>query len=168
MMLDDVKGQEEERPAILVLGVGNILLRDEGVGVRVVEAMQHMTMPDNVELLDGGTAAMALLGSLCNRERVIVIDAVRGDKSPGTLYRFAPSDISVRKEIVTSLHQIGLLETLSMVEWLGGAPRSVTIYGIEPKELGVGLELSPEVAATIPRVIGLVFDELGIAGPSRC
>ena len=148
------------RAPILVLGVGNILLSDEGVGVRVVEALQWMKLPDGVEVLDGGTASMALLDSLSNRDEVIVIDAVKGNHDPGTIYRFTPADMNAQKEIVTSLHQIDLLDALSQVELLGHAPHDVVLYGIEPKELGLGLELTPEVKAALPRVIELVLSEL--------
>jgi hydrogenase maturation protease len=122
--------------------------------------MRERKLPSNVELLDGGTASLDLLDSLSNRERVIIIDAVRGGGEPGTLYRFSPSDIAAEREHLSSLHQIGLLETMAMAEYLGCAPCHVTIYGIEPKKVDWGLELSPEVAAVVPRVIELVLSEL--------
>jgi len=164
MKLDKAEGREGKNPAphssILILGVGNILLSDEGVGVRVIEAMRGMILPDNVELLDGGTASMALLDSLGNRDKVIIIDAAKGGNRPGTLYRFTPAEIEAKKHMFASLHEVGLLEALAMDEFLSGAPQNMTIYGIEPKELGWGLELSPEVAAVIPRVIDLILSEL--------
>ncbi|MFH1560858.1 MAG: HyaD/HybD family hydrogenase maturation endopeptidase [Chloroflexota bacterium] len=156
------KQKSVSRPAIIILGVGNILLRDEGVGVRVIEAMEGRELPDNVELLDGGTASMDLLTSLANRDKVIIIDAVKGGNEPGTLYRFSPDDITIQKQTVTSLHQVGLLETLTIARHLGCTPREVIIFGIEPKEVSWGLELSPEVASATPRVIELVLEELGI------
>ncbi|MCX6003799.1 MAG: HyaD/HybD family hydrogenase maturation endopeptidase [Chloroflexi bacterium] len=152
-------------PSILIMGVGNILLSDEGVGVHVVRAMQKMKLPDNVELLDGGTASMSFLDNLSSREKVIIIDAVKGNDKPGTIYRFTPSDITAQKEMVTSLHQIGILDSLNMAQFLGTAPQNVIIYGIEPKELDWGMSLSSEVAAVIPRVIELIFKELGIPVP---
>lgn len=155
-----IKKNLASRPPILVMGVGNILLCDEGVGVRVIEAMQSMTVPDNVELLDGGTASMALVDSLNNREKVILIDAVRGGNNPGTLYRFMPDEIKIGKHMLSSLHDIGLLEAFGMAQYLGGVPQNIIIYGIEPKEIAWGLDLSPEVAAVVPRVIELVLSEL--------
>ena len=153
------------RAPVLVLGVGNILLSDEGVGVRAVEALQQVTLPDGVEALDGGTASMALLDSLSNRERVIVIDAVKGNHDPGTIYRFTPADIRVHREIATSLHQLGLLDALAQLEFLGRAPRDVVLYGIEPKDIGLGLELTSEVKAAMPRVVELVLSELRTSAP---
>ena len=148
------------RAPVLVLGVGNILLSDEGIGVRVAEAMQQMKLPDNVEVLDGGTASMALLDTLRDRDRVIIIDAVKGKHHPGTIYRFTPADINVQREIITSLHQLGVLDALTQVEFLGHAPRDVVLYGIEPEDIGLSLELTPDVRAAIPRVIELVLSEL--------
>ena len=157
------QGKEKSisRPFILILGVGNILLSDEGVGVRVIEAMEGRELPDNVELFDGGTASVDLLDSLANRDKVIIIDAVKGGNEPGTLYCFTPADITVQRQNLTSLHQVGLLETLTMTEYLGCATREVVIFGIEPQKVSWGLELSPEVTAVVPRVVELVLNELG-------
>lgn len=150
------------RAPVIVLGVGNILLRDEGVGVRVAEALARMEPADGIEVLDGGTASMALLDSLRDRDKVIIIDAVKGGGRPGTLYRFTPDDISVHREVITSLHQLGVLDALTHVECLGRAPKSVVFYGIEPGDMGWGLNLTPEVEAALPRVLELVLGELGL------
>jgi len=92
---------------------------------------------------------------------VIIIDAVRTGSEPGTIFRFTPEDISARRELVTSLHQVGLLETLNLAEHLlDSAPEEVIILGIEPKEIGWGLELSAEVEAAVSKVIELVMEEL--------
>jgi len=163
-MKDNIEGQGKKdsapQPSILILGVGNILLGDEGVGVRVIEAMQDMKLPENVELLDGGTASIDILENLKNREKVIIIDTVKGGGEPGTVYRFTPADIRVKKKMYTSLHQVGILEALTMFEYTGGTPRDITIYGIEPEKMELGLELSPEISAVIPRVIELVLAEI--------
>jgi hydrogenase maturation protease len=149
------------RQEILVLGVGNILLSDEGIGVRVVEALEEEALPESVELLDGGTAAADLLDRLEGRRKIIIIDAVRGGGRPGDVYRFAPADVGGSDQMQTSVHQVGLLEALAMAEYLGETPRNVVIYGVEPASLGWGLELSPAAAAVLPRVVGLVLEEIG-------
>ncbi|HEY41802.1 MAG TPA: hydrogenase maturation protease [Dehalococcoidia bacterium] len=151
----------EDRPSTLILGVGNILLSDEGIGVRVIEAMKDRDLPPDVELLDGGTASLELLNIMANRDKVIVIDAVEGGGEPGTIYRFTPDDIKYQSMTFTSLHQISLLETLTDAKYLGIAPKTIVILGIEPKELGLGLDITPEVAAVIPRVVELVMAEIG-------
>jgi hydrogenase maturation protease len=151
---------------ILVIGVGNILFGDEGVGVHVIRAMQKLELPDNIELLDGGTATLSFIDSLSNREKIIIIDAVKGNNKPGTIYRFTPADISVRKDISTSLHQIGIMESLTMFELLGNPLQNIVIFGIEPAVLDWGMTLSSGVNTVIPKVIEMICKELRILAPS--
>jgi hydrogenase maturation protease len=148
-------------PPILVLGVGNLLLGDEGVGVHVVQALRSHEIPANIELMDAGTGSLELLGLMADRNKVIIIDAVEGGGGPGAIYRFTPADISEEAHNPLSLHQVSLLDTLAMAEVAGCAPKEVIIFGIEPKNIGWRTELSPEVAAAVPKVIGLVLVEAG-------
>ena len=149
------------RCPILVLGIGNILLRDEGVGVHVIEQMQKMHLPDDVELVDGGTAGADLLDVLAERRKVIVIDAVQADCEPGTVLRFTADDLVRRPDGVgMSLHELGLGEALTMTRQLGCAPEDVVVLGIKPKDIGCGLELSEEIAASVPKVVKLVLAEI--------
>jgi len=151
---------------ILVLGIGNILLKDEGVGVHAVRDLTaraergRPTLPDDVELYDGGTFGIDLLDTIANRRKVIVIDAVRADAAPGTVLRFTAADLVRPGRPDLSLHQVGLFETLAMARQLGCAPEEVVIFGIVPMALEPGLELSPQVAAVVPRVVDLVLAEL--------
>ncbi len=147
-------------PSTLVVGIGNILLKDEGVGVRAVEAMMSLEWPETVELLDGGTSGADLLDHVANRRKVIVVDAVDADAPPGTVLRFSGEDLARREGERFSLHELGLLEILAMARQLGCAPREVVIIGIQPKEIGPGLELSDEVAAVLPRVLESVRAEI--------
>lgn len=145
---------------ILVLGLGNILLRDEGVGVRVIEAMQKMNLPPDVELFDGATAGLDLLDVLADRRKVIVIDAMDGEAAPGTVVRLQPSDLAPQSSAGLSLHEIGLLETLITAERLGIRPEEVVVLGVKPKDLSHGLDLSPEIAELVPRIVDMVLAEL--------
>lgn len=166
MVPDEIKSTGKDIPAanrpILVLGVGNILLGDEGIGVRVIETMVAKSLPENMELLDGGTAAVDLMSVLEGREKVIIIDAVKGGGEPGALYRFTPDDVEDLENIHTSLHQVGLLEVLLQMKYLGSMPPAIIIIGVEPEGLDWSLELSPRVKEVIPRVIELVRAEVGI------
>ncbi len=148
------------RRPVLVLGIGNILLRDEGVGVRVIEQMQKMHLPDDVELVDGGTAGADLLDVLAERQKVIVIDAVQADCEPGTVLRFTANDLVRPDGVGMSLHELGLGEALTMTRQLGCEPREVVVFGIKPKDIGRGLELSEGIAASVPKVIELVLAEV--------
>ena len=154
--MSDVYG----RSPILVLGIGNILLRDEGVGVRVIERMQGMPLPDDVELVDGGTAGADLLDVLAERRKVIVIDAVQAEAEPGTVLRFTADELVQPEGVGMSLHELGLGEALTMTRQLGCAPKDVVVFGIKPKDTGSGLELSEEVEASVPKVVELILPEI--------
>jgi hydrogenase maturation protease len=147
---------------ILIVGIGNILFSDEGVGVHVIKAMQKLYLPDVIELLDAGTAVLSFLDSLSGREKVIIIDAVKGNNKPGTIYRFTPADISLHRDIPTSLHQIGIIDSLTMLEFIGKRPQEVVIFGVEPAILDWGLDLSPEVADVLPKLLHRICQELKI------
>jgi hydrogenase maturation protease len=144
----------------LILGIGNILLGDEGVGVRAVEALARRELPAGVEAVDGGTGGADLVEVIADRTRLIVIDAVAAGAEPGTVFRFTPGDLTSGTRPALSLHEFGLLETLAMAERLGCAPGEVVIFGVQPKTVAPGLELSPEVAAAVPAVIDQVLAEL--------
>ncbi len=143
---------------ILILGIGNILLRDEGVGVRLIEAMHHVPLPDNVELLDGGTSGADLVDAIADRRKLIVIDAVKADAKPGAVFRFTMDEL-LRDESRLSLHEFGLLDTLDTARRLGCPPAEVVVFGVQPAEIEFGLELSEPVAAIVPRLIEVVLDE---------
>jgi hydrogenase maturation protease len=153
------------RRPVLVLGIGNILLHDEGVGVYVVEQMQKGGVPDYVELLDGGTAGADLLDHICDRQKVIVVDAMDADVEPATILRFTPDDLAANAEQSISLHDFGIAETLAMARQLNCAPQEVIIIGIKPKDLTCGLGLSDEIAGVVPRVIKYVLAEIETARP---
>ena len=151
---------DKNRCPILILGIGNILLRDEGIGVRVVERLQLMQLPASVEVVDGGTAGADLLDVLAERKKVIVIDAVDTDIEPGAVLRFGGDELEPSKAAEVSLHDVGIAETLAMTEMLGCAPESVVFFGVKPADLRPGLELSERVADSMEYVIELVFAEI--------
>lgn len=144
---------------MLVLGVGNVLLRDEGLGVRVVERLRAMALPDTVEVFDGATAGFDLLDVVADRRKVIVVDAVQTDAPPGTIFRFSPPELDPRPQAAVSLHEVGFLEALRAAHLIGCAPEEVVVLGVKPKEVGCGLDLSDEVTAALPKVIALVIAE---------
>ena len=140
--------------------MGNILLRDEGIGVRVVQAMERMALPPDVEILDGGTAGVDLLDVLADRRKVVVIDAIDGELAPGTVLRLTPDELAPRNEPGVSLHDLGLLETLALAGQLNAAPREVVIIGVRPHSVECGLDLTAEARRLVPQVIDLVMVEL--------
>lgn len=147
---------------ILVLGVGNLLLKDEGVGVHVARKLMEMDLPSHVEVLEGGTEGLDLLDDIEGRDKVIVIDTVQAEQAPGTIYRFSDKDIEERPKSRLSLHDIDMTDLLKLADVLGVKKPEVVVIGIEPKDMGTAsLELSPEIEALIPKVIDLVLKEIG-------
>lgn len=149
----------------LVLGIGNILLSDEGVGVRAIEAMARLDLPPGVELVDGGTSGADLVDLIADRRKVIVVDAIDAGAEPGTLFRLGPDDLVPDEGQPISLHQLGLVESLLIARCLRCSPREVVIFGVQPKRIAPGLDLTSEVAAVVPQVIRAVLAEIGSPGP---
>jgi hydrogenase maturation protease len=146
---------------IVILGVGNILLKDEGVGVRVIERLgDNYRFPPSVTLVDGGTLGLKLLGTVAETDHLIVVDAVKNGGLPGTLYRFKPGDIPTRVKYKHSLHQVDLLEALTVSQSIGNTPETV-IIGVEPEDTSPwGMELTPAVQEKVPELMYLVLKEL--------
>ncbi len=145
----------------LILGLGNPLLGDEGIGVRVVEELQGLQLPDGVKAIEGGTAGLGLVGLMEGYQRVIVVDAADMGHPPGRVVRFTPAEVQFKTaEAPLSLHQIGLGEVLALAEALEVAPDKLVIVGVQPDRIEGGVGLSPEVEGAIPQVIGIILDEL--------
>jgi len=147
---------------VLILGLGNILLRDEGVGVRVVEAMRDVALPAGVELFDGATAGLDLLDVIADRDLVIIVDAVDGPVEPGSVVRLVPEDLAPAASPGLSLHEMGVFETLAVAGQLGAAPKDVVILGVSPENVTCGLDLSPRIAGLVPRIVERVLHELEV------
>lgn len=143
----------------VIIGIGNLILKDEGVGVHAVQRLEGVNLPQRVEVIDGGTDTMELLQVFRDYERIIVIDALKGGGKPGTIYRVTPEEIMHDRTRTLSLHEVGLLDVLGMARQLGGHGE-VVIIGVEPKEISCSIELSPEVEAELPRVMEAVLEEL--------
>ncbi len=146
---------------ILVLGVGNILYRDEAVGVKtVLELASEYNFPENVSFLDGGTLGFGLMNALMSYEMVIIVDAVKGGYEPGTLYKLEGNDLRKSRGFTDSMHQTDLVDTLIACELTGNRPQCV-VFGIEPLDYTtLDTELSPIVAKNVPRLKEKVLEEL--------
>jgi len=146
---------------ITVLGVGNILFTDEGVGIRVVEALDEWyEFSPNVSLIDGGVLGLNLLASISGADYLIVVDAVRKGQEPGSIYRLKGEDLPKRIVGKSSLHQVDLLEILTLCQALEKAPETV-ILGVEPEDIEtVGLELTSPVQQKLALLVDRVMEEL--------
>lgn len=157
---------EEKR--ILVLGVGNILLRDDGVGVRVVEKLQaEYDFSRNVDLMDGGTLGLRLMAPISEADVLIVADAVKNGGPPGTVYRLPAEMLAKRVAFKNSLHQLNLVETLTLTEILGKSPEVAVVVGIEPADISPwGVELTDIVRGRVSEMCAHVLEEVEKAGGS--
>lgn len=150
---------------ILVLGVGNILFTDEGIGVRCIERMQQdFTFSDNVTLMDGGTMGTKLMGPILESDYLIVCDAVLCGDEPGSVYRLMGEDLRKSLAFRDSMHQTDLVDTLGMCELVGNRPEAVVI-GMEPSDYHtMALELSETASRSMPVMIESVVREILSAG----
>jgi hydrogenase maturation protease len=147
-----------EQRKVVILGVGNLLLSDEGIGVHIANELSRRDLPDNVSVVEGGTDGFRLLNVITEADRLIVVDAVKGGGAPGSLYRFDINDVKACPSgFKTSVHQIGILEVIDLSGLIGTTPQT-TVIGIEPKSLEMGMDLSPEIQEKIPKIIELVMD----------
>jgi hydrogenase maturation protease len=145
---------------ILILGVGNLLLRDDGFGVHLINSLKRIALPGNVELLEAGTVSHQLIPKLHEIDHLIVIDVVEAGDAPGSLYRFSPDEMIFPAELKASLHQISLIDVLHMTALTGSKPKTV-IIGVQPKDVSSwSMELNDELMAVIPRVQELIFEEV--------
>jgi hydrogenase maturation protease len=145
---------------MLVLGIGNILLRDEGIGVRVIEYLQKCPLPEHVDLVDGGTAGADLIDVLSDRHTVIIVDAADVDAMPGTVVRLTPHDWLNEQRPALSLHNLDVPQTLAMTHLMGCAPHHVVCLGVAPESIEPGTELTDTLAPLVPKIADMVLAEI--------
>lgn len=155
----------DAKTRILVLGVGNILFTDEGIGVRAVEELTRLyDFSDNVTLMDGGTLGTRLMDPIMDCDLLIVVDAVLGDGPAGSVYRLVGEDLRKSLAFKDSMHQTDLVDTLVMCDIVGNRPEAV-IIGMEPEDFHtMALELSPVAKQRQEALMGFVLEEIEKAG----
>lgn len=158
-------GANGQGPKILILGVGNLLLSDEGVGVQVIQRLQERyRLPDDVQVLDGGTLGMDLLYYLQGVATLLIVDAVETGGPPGTLIRLAGSEVPAFLSAKLSPHQVGVPDMLFAARLKGIEPPDIALWGVQPALLEIGLELSPAVAAQVDVLVAHLIAELAQRG----
>lgn len=145
----------------LVLGIGNLIMSDDGIGVKVVQHLaDSFRFPEGVSLLDGGTLGLDLLPQLEGVERLLVVDAVDLGQPPGTMVRLSGDDVPVVLETKISPHQMGLKDLLAVAMLQGFAPDEMVLWGVQPRDIQMGLQLSPAVEAAVEPLMQNVLLEL--------
>lgn len=152
----------KQKNKIGILGVGNLLIADEGFGVHVINRLQEKhSFPDNVELLDGGTAGIMLSPFIEDKDILFVIDVVNLDDTPGTIHEFSNADVSSGNiQTRMSPHQVGLLEILDLCQLRGKAPDRVEMITVVPADLSTRIGLSQALVPVVDQVIDLLFKKL--------
>ncbi len=145
---------------ILVVGLGNSLLGDDGLGVEVISRLRTRSLQPRVELLDGGTAGLYLLPHLEGRSHILVVDAVDIGGRPGQLVRLQASEIPTRIGLKLSEHQVTFCEVLALMDLVGVAPAEFLLLGVQARSRCWGDPLSPEVEAAISRATEEIMEQL--------
>ena len=158
------------REPVLVLGIGNILMCDEGIGVHVVRTLERQCPPPpGAAVLDGGTSGMDLLDTVADRDHLIIVDAVRTGDPPGTVVLLRDAQVPAFFRTKISPHQLGVSDLLAALALMGRSPVRLTLIGVVPASLDTGLTLSATVAARLPRLVALTAAEVAdaVTPPAR-
>jgi hydrogenase maturation protease len=158
---------EMEAAPIVVLGLGNVLRRDEGLGIRALQRLQERyALSREVQLVDGGTLGLELLAYLEDARRLLVLDAALTEGPPGTLIRLAGDDVPAFLGMRSSPHEIGLADLLAVLRLRGCEPEEVIVLGMQPEVIELGWELSPTVSARLDLLVKMAVSELERCGVS--
>jgi hydrogenase maturation protease len=137
----------------IILGIGNLLNRDEGIGIHAIRVLQQKNTTGDFEILDGGTLGLNLLPLVEESSHLIVLDAIDRRQEPGTLIQLARDEVPLFNTIKMSQHQLLFQEVLALAQVRGHLPEHLMLVGIQPADLDVGVELSPTIAQTMPQLI---------------
>jgi hydrogenase maturation protease len=150
------------RKSIVVIGLGNILFSDEGIGVHLVRKLsENQNKFPSVEFIDAGTGGMNVLHLIANRKKAVIIDCVKMGKKPGTIKRFEPADVQTTKKMTHfSLHEADILRIIELSRQLGECPNQIVIFGIEPESLELGQKLSKTLSGRIDAYLADICKEL--------
>jgi len=149
-----------ERTPLLVLGLGNWICGDDGLGVDAVERLRSdYDAPAGARVLDGGTLGLSLLPELDAADQVILVDAVRDDAPVGSFVRLEGDDVAPAAAARLSPHQVAVSDLLDAARWLERYPRRVVLLGLVPGSIELGLERSPSVLSAIPQLVSAVVEE---------
>jgi hydrogenase maturation protease len=153
------------RTSLLVLGLGNVLLQDDGLGVTAVtQLIDRYDRPDGVRVVDGGTLGLSLLPAVEESDRLILVDAIQAGGAPGDFVRLTGDDVGPAVASRLSPHQVGVADLLEGARWLDRYPSSVVLLGLVPQSIDLGIGLSPAVQQQVPALVERVVAEARALG----
>jgi len=148
---------------IVVIGVGNLLAGDDGLGPRAIDRLQTL-VPAGVECIDAATDLGSVLPEVASASRLIIVDAIRAGGQPGTIYRMTLDELLDRsrdRPMQLSMHDMGLAEAVGIARMTGVRLPPTIILGMEPTRVGLGTELSPVVQGRLDDLVARVIEEIG-------
>ena len=146
---------------VTILGVGNVILTDEGFGVRAAEYLDHhYTFPDNVQIVDGGTLGIELTQYVTGTNKLLVIDSINGGAEPGTVFRFHNDAIMEHFQDKLSAHEVGIQDVLALLTVTGHKIPEVIVIGAQPFDLEAGVGLSDGMQALLPQIVEQILKDL--------
>ena len=155
--LDNVLYKNE----VTILGIGNVILRDECFGVRVAEYLdKHYEFPDTVQIVDGGTLGIELTQYVTGTEKLLVIDSINGGAEPGTTFRFHNDDVMEHFQDKLSAHEVGIQDVLGLLTVTGHKIPDVVVIGAQPYDVEAGVELSDGMMELLPQMVEQALKEL--------
>jgi hydrogenase maturation protease len=157
-----INGQVGQREQILIVGVGNQLMGDEGVGPYVIHNLSRLPMPENVDIIDCGSDILSIISYIDKPKKIIVIDAIRAGGEPGRIYKYHFNELDNIETNTGSAHQLQVVEALRLLKKTCPCLSSceITVIGIEPKVMKLIADLSKEVRDSIADLTRLVLEEL--------
>ena len=146
---------------VLILGLGNALMRDDGFGVQAIAALtSRFRFPAEIRLIDGGTLGLDLLPHLENVDKLVIVDALDMREPPGRVFRLEGDSVPRAFASKLSVHQMGIQDLLAVAELQGHLPGTLVVWGVQPESIEMGTELTPAVAAALPAVLDGIAGEL--------
>ncbi|RPJ69064.1 MAG: hydrogenase maturation protease [Acidobacteria bacterium] len=155
----------DSRPPLLILGLGNLLCSDDGVGVVAAQMIaETRSVPEGVQVLDGGTLGLALLPYLEDAAQAILVDAIETDAPPGTLVRLEGDEVGPAVASRLSVHQVGVADLIEAARWRDRIPPTLVLLGIVPATTELRVDLSPAVQAALPALLDSICGEAARLG----
>ncbi|MDJ1422987.1 MAG: hydrogenase maturation protease [Candidatus Methanoperedens sp.] len=145
-----------------IIGIGNMIMGDDGVGIHAIEKLKEMELPAGVEVFDAGTDAFYALGAMDGMDKTIILDACHGNNAPGTLYRFTYDQLQgeLKQSLRLSMHGLNLIDIMAGAKEVYRLPGEIVLLGVEPQILEWGTELSAPVKDALPALIKMVLREV--------